>query len=458
MATVKRENIGELHDKLVVTITKEDYMPSFENTLKKYGKTASIPGFRKGNVPAGLIRKMHGQSVFIDEVLRTANKELEQYLTDNKPEIFAQPLPLDNGPLDLDMNKAADFDFAFEIGLKPEFDITPLNKRGAITKYKIKVSDEMLEKETENLRKRSGKVEDKESLDNDSDIAFIDIEASNAEGDVADGIEKTQGDFTLGQLPKKFAEQLKGKKAGDTLVFKPSEIVTEEKMPDFMKNVLHQPEEDKAAQEGYYKLTLKKAGTLVPRELNEEFFNEIFPNAEVKDEAAFKAKLKEELEKETERIASEQLQNTLFETLVHETPMKLPVDFLKNWMKRSGEKEKADEEVEAEFPDFDHQLRWTLISDKLVKDLGLEVSMDEVMKDIKTKVMGYFGMKEGDDAPWLEAYLDKMAKEEKTMDETYRRLLFDKLFKKLEEVMEVKDKEVNEEEFTQVAQAHHHHH
>ena len=77
---LKGENINELHDKLVVTITKDDYMPSFEKTLKQYGKTVNMPGFRKGNVPAALIRKMHGQSVFIDEVLRTANKELETKL------------------------------------------------------------------------------------------------------------------------------------------------------------------------------------------------------------------------------------------------------------------------------------------------------------------------------------------------------------------------------------------
>ena len=91
MATVTRESIGNLHDKLVVKITKEDYLPSFESALKKYGKSATIPGFRKGNVPAGLVKKMYGQSVFADEVIRSANQELNNYLQENKPDIFAQP-------------------------------------------------------------------------------------------------------------------------------------------------------------------------------------------------------------------------------------------------------------------------------------------------------------------------------------------------------------------------------
>ena len=107
---------------------------------------------------------------------------------------------------------------------------------------------------------------------------------------------------------------------------------------------------------------------------------------------------------------------------------------------------------------MDHQIRWTLISDKLMQEYKVEVSYEEVMNEVKTKVMAYFGMKADDEAPWMDTYLEKMAKEEKTMDETYRGLLFGKLFKKLAEVMEVKEKEVTQEEFAAIQPAHHHHH
>src|SRR5690606_771569 len=127
MATVTREPIGNLHEKLVVKLTKEDYFPAFETALKRFSKNANIPGFRKGNVPQGMVKKMYGQSVFVDEVLRSANRELENYLNETKPAIFAQPIAMDTGEqLNFDMNQPKEFDFAFEIGLKPEFEIAPL--------------------------------------------------------------------------------------------------------------------------------------------------------------------------------------------------------------------------------------------------------------------------------------------------------------------------------------------
>ncbi len=96
MATVLRENIGLLNDKLTVQLQKEDYLPAFEKKLKEYSKTANIPGFRKGMVPSGMIKKMYGAGIYSDEVLRTIEKELYNYLNTEKPEIFAQPLPCKN--------------------------------------------------------------------------------------------------------------------------------------------------------------------------------------------------------------------------------------------------------------------------------------------------------------------------------------------------------------------------
>jgi trigger factor len=455
MATVTRETIGNLHDKLVVKITKEDYLPSFESALKKYSKNANVPGFRKGNVPAGMVKKMYGQSVFVEEVLNSANRELQAYLQETKPEIFAQPIAMDDSNLKFDMNAPADFDFSFEIGLKPAFEITPLSSKGKLTKYKIKVSDKLVDDEIENISRRAGKVENPEAFELDTDIVYATYEACDADGNVAEDATKTEDVVTIEQMPKKLAEQLKAIKPEETIVFVPADVCTEEELPVFMKSAIHKTDDEAA--KAHYKLTLTKIGRLIPREINEDFFAEAFPGAEITTLEAFKEKVREELEKETNRIAKDRMQNEIFETLVHETPITFPVDFLKAWLKRGGEQVKTDVEVEAEFGSFDHQLRWTLISDKLIRENDVQVTIEEVMADIKSKVMAYFGMKEGDDAPWMESYLEKMQKEEKTMDETYRRLLFDKLFEKLEQVMEVKTEEITEEEFSKLPQGHHHH-
>jgi trigger factor len=214
------------------------------------------------------------------------------------------------------------------------------------------------------------------------------------------------------------------------------------------------------AANNYYKFTLTRVAKLQPRELNEELFAQIFPNDEIKDVAAFKERLRAELSKEYDRVSRERLHNEIYEMLVHNTSFELPVPFLKRWLKEGGEKPKSETEVENEFGGFDHQLRWTLISDKLIIENGISVSIEEVKEHIKAQVLGYFGMGADGDAPWLESYMQKVMKDEKTMDETYRRLLFEKLFTFLETQFSITEQEVSEEEFYKLPDAHaaHHHH
>src|SRR4028119_2406442 len=109
MATVTQQDVAPLHKQLNITINKEDYLPQFEKSLKDYSKKANIPGFRKGMVPAGLIKKMYGSSLFTDEVLRTVDKEILQYLETEKLDIFAQPLPVDMNLEQLDVNSPANY-------------------------------------------------------------------------------------------------------------------------------------------------------------------------------------------------------------------------------------------------------------------------------------------------------------------------------------------------------------
>ena len=458
MATITRENIGTLHDKVIVKLQKEDYMPSFEKTLKQYAKTANVPGFRKGMVPTGMVRKMYGQAVFSDEIIRAAGKQIEDYMKAQQLAIFAQPMIMPNGQaLKLDMNQTDDVEFAFEIGLKPEFEITPIKNRAQLTRYKVSVGDKMVEDEVERVKRRYGKVEDQDVVKTKDDIIYCSYEACDAEGNLADGAQKLEDTVVLEKLPAKLQEMLQGKKATDTLVFRPADVCTAEELTAFMKDPLKQGPE---AAENYYKLTITKVGLLIPRDLDAELYAQVFPNKEVADENAFKALIREELSREYDRVSGDRLHNEMYELLVHNTAIQLPVSFLKRWMREGGEKPKSAEEVEQEFGSFEHQLRWTLISDELIKDLGIQVTREEVNIDIKKRVLEYFGMAGDDEAPWMESYMQKVAKDEKTLDETYRRLLFERLFTKLENSFELVEKEIAEEEFYKLPDAHatHHHH
>jgi len=458
MATVTRENIGKLHDKITVKLTKEDYLPSFEKSLKQYAKTANVPGFRKGNVPSGMVKKMYGQSIFGDEVLRAAGTKLEEYLKNEQVSIFAQPMVMPNEtPVSLDMNAPVDVDFAFEVGIKPEFEITPIKKKAALTKYKVAVADKMVDDETERITKRYGNAETQAEVTSKEDIIYSKYELCDADGNVLPESQMVEDTVLLEKLPAKLQEMLMGKKNEESFVIRPADICTAEELAGFMKDPLKQGVE---AANNYYKFTLTRVAKLQPRELNEELFAQIFPNDEIKDVAAFKERLRVELSKEYDRVSRERLHNEIYELLVHQTPFDLPVPFLKRWLKEGGEKPKSETEVENEFGGFDHQLRWTLVSDKLILENGISVSMEEIKEHIKAQVLGYFGMGADGDAPWLDSYMQKVLKDNKTMDETYRRLLFEKLFTFLETQFDVTEQEVSEEEFYKLPDAHaaHHHH
>ncbi|MGH2552747.1 MAG: trigger factor, partial [Chitinophagaceae bacterium] len=186
MATVTKENIGLLHDKLIVKLEKTDYLPSFEKALKEYGRKANIPGFRKGMVPAGLIKKMYGTSLFMDEVLKTVDRELISYLQNDKLDIFAQPLPLDSDIRQIDVNNPVDYTFQFEIGMKPEFQLPDLAK-AKITRYVVAVTDEMISKEVERLQNRHGNMKDEESVTTEENVLNVSFAETDADGNETEG-------------------------------------------------------------------------------------------------------------------------------------------------------------------------------------------------------------------------------------------------------------------------------
>ena len=204
MATITKESIGRLHDKLTVKLEKSDYLPSFEKVVKDYSKKANIPGFRKGQVPAGLIKKMYGVSLFTDEVLKTVDRELVNYIQADKLEIFAQPLPLEMDITQIDFNNPAEYTFHFEVGVKPEFDLPDWKKTKTIN-YKVEITASMIDDEVSRLRKSYGNLKEERghTEENRVDLSFIEVDENGAE--VPEGIKKDNlllvKQFAVGSRP-----------------------------------------------------------------------------------------------------------------------------------------------------------------------------------------------------------------------------------------------------------------
>ena len=458
MATVTRENIGLLTDKITVNVSKGDYLPSFEKSLKQYGKQANIPGFRKGMVPAGLIKKMYGSSVFTDEVLKTVEKELTTYMSNEKLEIFAQPLPLpDNDSRQIDFNNPADYSFAFEIGLKPAFALADLGS-SKLTRLKVEVTPEMIDEEVERLRNRNGKMTDVETVSNDENVLNIQFTESDAEGQPVEG--GIQKDNSL--LVKYFNEATRpkwmGLKKGDFLVLQPSQAF-EAKEREWVLNDLGLDKDDAAGADKFFKVTITKIGLIEKPELDEEFFKTAYPGKEIATEEAFRNEVKEDIQAYWDGQSRNQLQHTLYHVLLDQTKIEFPEDFLKRWMQTSGEKPKSQAEVEQEFPSFANQLKWTLIVDKVVNDNSIQVDPEDIRAFARQQLFGYMGMPAGgEEQPWVADYVQRMMQDRKFVEDTVHRIQTEKVFNWAETQIHPTDKPISKDEFQHLVEEHQHHH
>lgn len=454
MATVVRENIGLLHDKLIVKVSKDDYFPSFDKKLKEYSKNANIPGFRKGMVPAGMIKKMYGGSIFTDEVIKTVEKELYNYLNAEKPEIFAQPLPLTNDVAKMDINNPADYEFGFEMGLKPDYSLAEISK-AKITLHKVKATDAMVEEEINRMQIKGGKMTEPETVNNEENVLNVLFKESDKEGNAVEGVTK-ENSVILKYLTATTQKKFMGKKVGEVVTVQLSKAFDEDKLAMIVQDLGFE-KDDAAAAKKYFNLEIVKIGLVEKRELNEDFFKEIYPAKDIKNEDELKIAIKEEIQQYWDAQSRNQMQDQLYHYLIDETKMEFPADFLKRWLQTGGEKPKTSEEAEAEFPGFINQLKWTLISDKLIQENKLQVTNEELRDSMKAEIMKYFGaMSMGDDTSWIESYIDRMMKDEKQVDSSYRRLITDKLFSWIETQAKSKEKEVTGEELNGMMHNHHH--
>lgn len=455
MATVARENIGLLNDKIIVKVSKEDYFPTFEKKLKEYSKTVNMPGFRKGMVPAGMIKKMYGPSIYTDEVLKTVEKQLFTYLDTEKPDIFAQPLALDADIRKLDLNNPDEYEFGFEIGLKPDFEVAPLDK-APVTFNKVIVTEEMIQEEVDRMQIKGGNMTEPETIDNDENVLNVLFTETDEAGNAVEGGVVKENSVILKYLTPALQAELKGKAKDAEVITQLSKAFEGEKL-EMMLQDLGFDKSDNAAADKYFKLSIAKIGLVEKRAMDETFFGEVFPGAAVATEEEFRQKLKEEIEQYWDGQSRNQLHDQLYHYMLDETNMDFPASFLKRWLQTGSEERKTAEEAEAEFPVFSNQLKWTLISDKIIKENDLQVSQEELKDSMRTEVMRYFGtMNLGDDTSWLQSYIDRMMKDEKQVDASYRRLVTDKLFAWAQSKANATEKEISADELAAMQHNHNH--
>jgi len=384
---ISQEKVNDLNAVIKVDITPADYTESVNKAIKEQAKKAKLPGFRPGMVPTSHIKKTYGKAILFDEVNRLVSDSLNTYLTENKIEVLGQPLPKEGTTDDYKWDFNDEFKFQYEIGLAPAFEV-PFSEKDKVTQYDIKVDEETLASRIKNLRKSYGKMTNPE-VSEDGDVLYSTLTQLDKDGNVLEGgIENTASVRTDLVNDKKIKKSLIGLKKEDEVKLDLKKAFDSEAAARIL-NITQ--EEVDALTEPNFKLVVKNVNRLEEADLNEELFNKLFGEGEVKTEEEFRARVSSEVEAMLVQNADQRLQNDLYNLGMEKVNVEFPDEFLKRWLKATNEK-LTDEELAEGYEDFVKNLKWTLIENKIITENKLEIKYDEVFKLAKERIAAQFKM------------------------------------------------------------------
>ncbi|WP_432714402.1 trigger factor [Pedobacter sp.] len=385
---ITQEKINDLNAVVKIKIAPEDYTEKVEKTLKDQAKKATLPGFRKGMVPVGHIKRTHGKSILVEEINNLLSETLTKYLTDNKIEVLGQPLPIMDDATAYKWDGTDSFEFDYEIGLAPAVEIE-ISAKDVFTEYVVKADEETLASRIRNIRRSYGKMTNPE-VSAEDDVLYAELTQLSADGSVFEGGITATGSIRL--------DAIKDKKILKTLIgLKKDDVVELDVQKAFDKNagiiakLLNISEEEAAELDAKFQATIKNVNRLEESDLNQEFFDKIFGEGVVTDEAGFITKITEEVESMFKQDADRKLQNDMYTQLVDGVNIELPDEFLKKWLKATNEK-LTDEELAEGYNDFAKNLKWTLIENKLIKDNNIEIKYEDVFQTAKQRLDAQFRM------------------------------------------------------------------
>jgi trigger factor len=385
---ITQEKVDALNAVVKINIDPEDYQPRVDKAIKENAKKAKLPGFRPGMVPASHIKRMYGKSILVDEINNMLSDTLNKYIDEQKLEVLGQPLPKIDNEKEYNWDFNDNFEFNYELGLAPEFNIDFSSKDKA-TQYVIKVDDETLASRTKNIRRSYGKMTNPD-VSADDDVLYSDLVQLSPDGSVFEGGISNTASVRLDQIKnEKIKKSLIGLKKGDVLTFDIQKAFDNDaaKVAGLLKI-----EEDEAADlKSNFQLTVKNVNRLEESDLNQEFFDKLFGEGTVTTEAEFTAKITEELETMMVQDSDRKLQDDIYKLSVAKVDFNLPDEFLKRWLKATNDK-LTEEELQGGYNDFATNLKWTLIENKIIKDNKIEIKYEEVFELAKVRLDQQFRM------------------------------------------------------------------
>ena len=348
---------------ITIEINMVDYEQNVNDVLKRYSKTAKIPGFRKGFVPIGLVKKQYGNAVKVDEINKLLDSSLKKYIQDEKLDILGGPIP----HMDNDINWDSEIiNFDFEIGYTPEFKIN-LKPKKPILKYEVKADKKMVDGQIKNIQSQYGKLISKPKVENNSEITAnfncITDEINNSSM------------FKTESLKPSFLKRIIGLKVGNELTEIGSKIFKENY--ELSRNLKIELEKAKKFK-SEVSIKIEEINEREMADLDQDLFDKVFGKNSVKSVTEMKNKLSEDFVKQFQNQVDQKLMNDTIEYLIESTKINLPSEFLIKWMKLSSENKISIDEAKSEYEKSEKGMKYQLIESKIIIDNDLQVNFEDL--------------------------------------------------------------------------------
>src|ERR1035437_5381768 len=448
---IVRKDLDQNNAIVTLRIEKADYTEKVDKKLRETRKKANIPGFRPGMVPAGLIKKMYGKQMVAEEINKMVSDSLYNYIRENNVNVLGEPLPnvTEQKPIDFDTQE--DFEFVFDLGIAPEFDVE-LTKKDNVKFYAITVSDEMIENQVKSYTGRYGKYIQEEVVEEKDMLKGELLEMANGKVNES-GIKVQDATLTSAYMKDDAQKALFfGAKKGDVITFNPSKAFDNETE---ISSLLKISKDQAKKVDSDFQLKIESITRYHESEINQGLFDKVYGDGVVKSEEEFRAKIKENIQDNLVSDSEFKFSVDAKEMLVAKfSDLSFPDTFLKRWLLSSNQKIKA-ETLEEDYPKMIADLKWHLIKEKLTKANEIKVEtadVEEYAKKVAKAQFAQYGMI-GMDDEIIANYAKDMMKKEETLKSLIDKVTEEKVFAVVKETVKLDNKEVSIEEFNKMFEA-----
>lgn len=445
---ISQEKIDKLNAVIKVKLSESDYQANVDKVLKDYRNKANVPGFRKGHVPMGMIKKMVGSSAMVEEINKILSASLQKYIEDEKLDVLGNPLPNFSEQEKIDWENQKEFEFKYDIGLAPQFEIE-LSEKIKIEQNIIKVSKSDIDKYVEDLSRRYGKMSNPEIAEED-DMLFGKFEELE-NGSVKEGGIKNSSVLIIKSVTdSNLQKSLVGAKPGDNFELDPKKVSEHDsdvaaalgiKMPEL------------ASVNNLFKYTVEKINRITPAEINQDLFDKVFGANTINSEEDFRGKIEEQMTKGLAGESDKKLKADIQDELISKLNLELPNDFLKRWIAATNEKPVTPEQIEEEYDQYAKQLKWQLIENKLIKQFDIKVGYEEVVeftKNLLKQQLASMGLPTDDDKDLTDTANRVLTNQEEARN-IYMMIYDNKLIELFKSKLKLTPKEISYEDFLKTA-------